>query len=86
MLTDFFGTLAVYFPQEDTIFSMGLFDNCHAQSDALQILLPQFRGCFLQKISDEFNLRRSYPDIAFTWPGAAPATLLTLEMQTTNIP
>ncbi len=78
--------LAIALLQKYAIFSAWLFNNRCPKPDTLEILLAHLPGFNLQEISDEFNLRRSYPDITFIRPGAASAALHTLKMQTTNIP
>ena len=63
-----------------------MLDNRGPQTHAAEVLLPQLPHRYIQKIGDEFNLRPSHPDIPLPRPGAAPAALRTLKMQTRNIP
>ena len=72
--------------QKYAIFSARPFNDRCPQADTLEILLAHLLRFNLQEISDEFNLRRSYPDITFAWPGAASAAPLTLKMQTGDVP
>jgi len=80
------GFLAAGSLQENTIFSIRVFDNRCPQPDALQELTPELAGRHFKKIGDYLNLGSSDPDITLVRPGAAPAALHAFKMQTTDIP
>jgi len=78
--------VAAAFLQKYAISCTRLLNNGCPQPHALKVPLSYLPRRNFQQIRDEPYFRLSHPDISLTGPGAAPATLLTLKMQTTTIP
>ena len=72
--------------EEDTVFCVWMFDDRSSKAITSEIFFSQLRYRYIEGLCDEFDLWFCDPDVPFTRAAAALATLLTLEMQSRNIP